>query len=134
MSPRSIVTFGLLILAQAAHSLEEYFGRLWESFPPAQFVAGLVSGDLRRGFLALNVALVSFGLWCFLWPVSRRWRSATGFALGWALLELVNGVGHPLWSLRRGTYTPGSATAPVLLILAIILLSQLRTTAKHTPA
>jgi hypothetical protein len=134
LSPRSTVTFGLLILAQAAHSLEEYFGRLWESFPPAQFVAGLVSGDLRRGFLALNVALVTFGLWCFLWPVSRRWRSATGFALGWALLELVNGVGHPLWSLRQGTYTPGVVTAPVLLLLAMLLLSQLGRTARRAAA
>jgi hypothetical protein len=25
---------GALILTQAAHSVEEYVGRLWESFPP----------------------------------------------------------------------------------------------------
>ena len=126
MSNRSATTFGLLILAQAAHSIEEYAGRLWESFPPARFVSGLVSDDLRLGFLVLNVALVTFGVWCYLWPVSRRWRSARAFALGWALIELINGVGHPLWALRQGAYAPGVATAPVLLVLAITLLAQLR--------
>ena len=128
MSNRSATTFGLLILAQAAHSFEEYAGRLWESFPPARFVSGLVSDDLRLGFLVGNVVLVTFGVWCYLWPVSRGWRSARAFALGWALVELVNGVGHPLWSLRQGGYTPGVATAPVLFLLAVTLLTQLRQT------
>jgi len=127
LSNRSATAFGLLILAQAAHSIEEYAGRLWESFPPARFVSGLVSDDLRFGFLLANVVLVTFGVWCYLWPVSRRWRSARAFALGWALVELINGVGHPLWALRQGGYAPGVATAPVLLVLATIVLAQLRT-------
>ena len=126
MSNRAVTTFGLLMLAQAAHSIEEYAGRLWESFPPARFVSGLVSDDLRFGFLLINVALVTFGVWCYLWPVSRRWRTARAVALGWALVELVNGLGHPLWSLRQAGYTPGVATAPILLILAGTLLAQMR--------
>jgi hypothetical protein len=121
------LAFGLLILTQAAHSIEEYFGRLWESFPPAYFVSGLISADREFGFLAANVVLVTFGDWCFLFPVLRQWRAARGIALGWALLELINGIGHPLWSLRQGRYTPGLATAPVLLVLAIILIARLRT-------
>jgi uncharacterized protein with HXXEE motif len=134
LSNRSATTFGLLILAQAAHSLEEYAGRLWESFPPARFVSGLVSDDLRFGFLVLNVALVTFGVWCYLWPVSRRWRGARAFALGWALVELINGVGHPLWALRQGGYAPGVATAPLLLVLAVTLLAQLRTQSAAGPS
>jgi hypothetical protein len=126
LSNRAVTTFGLLMLAQAAHSIEEYAGRLWESFPPARFVSGLVSDDLRLGFLLINVALVTFGVWCYLWPVSRRWRTARAVALGWALVELVNGLGHPLWSLRQAGYTPGVATAPILLILAGTLLAQMR--------
>jgi hypothetical protein len=120
------------MLAQAAHSIEEYAGRLWESFPPARFVSGLASDDLRLGFLLINVALVTFGVWCYLWPVSRRWRTARAVALGWALVELVNGLGHPLWSLRQAGYTPGVATAPILLILAGTLLAQMR--APNAPA
>jgi len=132
LSNRAATTFGLLILAQAAHSIEEYAGRLWESFPPARFVSGLVSDDLRLGFLLLNVALLTFGVWCSWWPVSRRWRSARAVALGWALVELVNGLGHPLWSVRQGGYTPGVATALILLILAGTLLVQMRTRSTGT--
>jgi hypothetical protein len=117
--------FGAVVLAQAAHSVEEYLGRLWETFPPARYVSGLVSGDLERGFVLVNVALVAFGIWCFLWPVRRGWPSAVGLAWVWVAIELVNGVGHPLWSLRQGVYTPGVATAPVLLVLAIYLARRL---------
>lgn len=123
---RHQLTFGLLILAQAAHSIEEYLGRLWESFPPAHFVSGLVSQDRELGFLLLNVVLVTFGTWCYLIPIRRRWPSARGITLGWAAVECLNGVGHPLWSLSQGSYTPGLATAPVLLVLSLIAFFQLR--------
>jgi hypothetical protein len=116
---------GMLILAQAAHSIEEYLGRLWESFPPARALTSLVSQDLERGFLGLNILLVGFGAWCFLWPVRKGWPSAAPLAWGWVAIETINGIGHPLWSLRQGGYTPGVATAPVLLILAINLARQL---------
>jgi hypothetical protein len=118
------LTFGLLILAQAAHSIEEYRGRLWESLPPARLVSGLISQDLELGFLAANVAIVTFGVWCFLWPVSRCWRVSTAIAFGWAAIELINGLGHTFWSLRQGGYTPGVVTAPFLFVLAIVLLRQ----------
>jgi hypothetical protein len=117
--------FGALVLMQAAHSSEEYAGRLWQSFPPARFVSGLVSPDLERGFIIANVLLVSFGLWCWWWPVRRGWRSAVPIAWVWVAIECVNGVGHPLWTLRQASYTPGVATAPALLVLAMYLASQL---------
>jgi hypothetical protein len=126
MMSRFQLTFGALILVQAAHSIEEYFGHLWESFPPARFVTGLVSSNPERGFVVLNVSLLAFGVWCFLWPVRRGWPVAVALAWLWAVLEIVNGIGHPLWSLREGGYTPGLATAPVLLVLAVYLAYQLR--------
>lgn len=88
---RIAASFGALVLAQSAHSVEEYAGRLWESFPPAPFVSGLVSTDLERGFVIANILLVTF------------------------IIELVNGIGHPLWTLRQGGYTPGVGTAPFCL-------------------
>ena len=118
--------FGALVLAQAAHSTEEYVGRLWESFPPARWVTGLVSQDLERGFVAINVALVAFGIWCLVWPIRRLWPSARWLAWGWSIIEAINGIVHPLWSLRQGGYTPGVATAPFLLILALVLAQRLR--------
>ena len=120
------LTFGALILAQAAHSVEESVGRLWESFPPARYVAGLVSSDLERGFVLLNVSLLAFGAWCFFGPVRRGWPIAGSLMWLWTVIEIVNGMGHPLWSLRERGYTPGLATAPVLLVLAVYLAYQLR--------
>jgi hypothetical protein len=115
-----------LVLTQAAHSLEEYAGRLWESFPPARLVSGLVSSDLERGFLIANVVLVTVGLACWLWPVRRGWAVGVPIAWTWALIEGVNAVGHPLWTLRQGRYTPGVATAPLLGLLAWRLVTRLR--------
>jgi hypothetical protein len=118
--------FGTLVLVQAAHSVEECAGRLWESFPPAHFLAGLISDDRAWNFAAMNAALVGFGVWCFLWPVRCGW--ASGWYLGWVwvMLEAINGIVHSIWALREGGYTPGVATAPALLALAIYLASQLR--------
>ena len=119
-------TFLTLMVVQLAHSAEEYLGRLYEVFPPARLVSGMISQDLERGFLTFNVALVLFGFWCFLWPVRRGWPSAMALAWLWVAIELLNGIGHPLWSLRQRGYTPGVATAVILLIVALYLIRQLR--------
>jgi hypothetical protein len=118
------LTFAALVVAQAAHSIEEYLGRLWESFPPAAFLTGLISSDRERGFVVINCALVAFGVWCLLWPVRKAWSIAPAFVWFWIVLGVVNGVGHLAWSLRRGSYTPGVLTAPVLLVLALYLALQ----------
>lgn len=119
-------SFITLIGIQAAHSVEEYLGRLYDVFPPARFVSGLLSQDLRLGFFIGNVVLLSFGLWCFFWPIRRRWRSALAIGWLWVTIEVINGVVHPLWSLLQLSYTPGVATAPLLLIAALYLARQLR--------
>jgi hypothetical protein len=119
--------FTALIVAQAAHSVEEYVGGLYDSFPPARFISGLISGDLERGFLIANVAIVTFGAWCALWPIRRAWPSASLFGWLWVGIETINGIGHPLWCLAQGAYTPGVATAPLLLVLAIVVARGLKT-------
>jgi len=113
-----------LVVAQAAHSIEECSGRLYEVFAPARFASGLISQDPRRGFLVINAALVAFGLWCVFWPIRRHWRSAAGLIWFWIAIELVNGVGHSLWSLVERRYTPGVGTALVLVLLSAYLARQ----------
>jgi hypothetical protein len=71
------------------------------------------------------MVLVSFGIWCYLWPIRRRWPSAVTVAWLWTGVELINGVGHPLWSVMQGGYTPGVATAPVLFVLGAALAQEL---------
>lgn len=116
--------FGALVLAQAVHSTEEYLGRLWETFPPARFVSGLVSNDLESGFLFLNVCLVAFGAWCYFWPVRRQWAIATPILWLWIVVETINGIGHPLWCVLQRGYVAGVITAPILLLLAVYLAKQ----------
>jgi hypothetical protein len=96
------IAFSALIVAQIAHSAEEYLGRLWESFPPARFLTGMISSDRELGFIVINCALVAFGLWCFLFPVRKEWPSAAGFIWFWIVVEIINGVGT-----SRVDYTSG---------------------------
>jgi len=115
MERRRRNAFLLLVLAQVAHSVEEYLTRLYEVFAPARFVSSLVSSDLAVGFLVVNATLVAFGLWCLAFPVRLQWPAARGLAWGWALVELANGSGHVLLAISRGGYFPGAITAPLLL-------------------
>jgi hypothetical protein len=126
MDRKATLTFLGLILVQAAHSVEEYAFRLYEVFPPARFVSGFVSNDLRSGFLVLNLAIVGFGLWCYLVPVRRGVRYARGLSWFWIVLELVNGAVHLTFALAAMRYWPGAATAPILLAVAGSLALQLR--------
>ena len=96
-------------------------------------MSGLVSHDLERGFITLNIALITFGLWCFIWPVRGQWSSAIPLVWFWIVVEVVNGIGHPLWSLTQLGYTPGVATAPILLFLALYMAWQLASGRAFSP-
>ena len=119
------LAFGLLVAAQAVHSVEEYGTRMWELHPGARFVASLVSSDLEWGFAIANCILVGFGLWC-IWPVHRQWRIAVPLAWAWVAIEMVNGINHIGWSILAGGYRPGLFTAPFLLASALYLARELR--------
>ncbi len=117
--------FSLLVGVQVLHSLEEYFFKLYDVFPPAAFLSGLVSQDLERGFVIINSSVILFGFWCFWWPIRRNWASAVSFAWFWVCLEVINGIGHPTWSLLQQGYTPGLVTAIFLFPLAVLLAREL---------
>jgi hypothetical protein len=118
LNRRTQLVFLFLILAQAAHSIEEYVTKLYEVFAPARFVSSLVSNNLAVGFVMANAVLVAFGLWCWAVPVRSGWRAAGGLVWFWTILELGNGLGHSFLAFRRGGYFPGVATAPLLLLFA----------------
>ena len=118
MQHRGQLVFLFLIIAQGAHSIEEYVTRLYEVFAPARFISSLVSQDLGVGFLAVNAALVTFGLWCWAVPVRSGCHAARRLVWFWTILELGNGIGHSALALSRGGYFPGVATAPLLLLCA----------------
>lgn len=125
MDTRSRALYLALVLTQAAHSVEEYVYRLYDVFAPARLISGLVSDDLRTGFVVVNVSLVLLGLWCYAARVRSGRRSATAWAWLWVLLETGNGIGHTLLAVSAGGYYPGAATALPLLVLAILLGTRL---------
>ena len=125
MDTRSQYTFLALILAQAAHSAEEYSFGLYQVFAPARFVSGLLSDDPAQGFIIANAALLLFGLWCYIARVRTGRRSALAWAWLWVFVECGNGVGHLAVALVRGAYFPGVATAPALLALSIYLAAHI---------
>ena len=118
--------FLALILTQAGHSTEEYFTRLYAVLAPARFVSGLLFGDPRIGFVIFNASLVAFGLWCYFGPVRHARQSATALAWFWVVLEVLNGAVHIVWAMSAGGYRPGLVTAPVLVVIALLLASALR--------
>jgi hypothetical protein len=117
--------FLLLVFIQASHSLEEYIGKLWENFPPATFLCGLISDDLHFGFVAINIGLFVFGILCWVFLVKTNHSLAIIVIWFWIILELINGIGHPVWTIIQKDYTPGVVTAPFLFITAILLLRQI---------
>ena len=117
--------FLLLIVTQAAHSLEEYLFRLYDLFEPARYVSTLVGVDRAAGFVVVNSLLVLFGLWCWAARVRPQRKGARGLAWFWALLELANGLGHLGLAIAAGGYFPGLATAPLLLVVAAWLARRL---------
>ena len=119
-------TFAALVLAQAAHSTEEYLGRLWQALPPAEVVSLAFSSDPQRGFLIVNAAIVAFGIWCLAWPVRRDWPVASTLLWGWAVVEIANGILHPLMVLVFQRFIAGVFTAPLLIGVALRLAYLLR--------
>ena len=115
------IFFFLLVVVQGLHSVEEYYGKLWEVFLPAKYFSGLVSNNLEIGFLAINIGLFIFGLICWLFIISNKYLYVRFFIWFWIIIEIINGIGHPIWALIENSYEPGIITAPFLLIIAIYL-------------
>ena len=118
LSRQSQLAFLLLVVAQAAHSVEEYMTRLYAVFAPARFVSTLVSDDPATGFAIVNASLVALGVGCYLGPVRAGRPSARVWAWAWVALELANGFGHSVLAFSAGGYFPGALTAPVLFLTA----------------
>ncbi len=126
------LAFLFLVLAQVAHSVEEYLFRLYAVFLPARLVSRIFSSDLRTGFLIVNAGVCVFGFWCYFLRVRPGHRSARNWIWPWAIVEFGNGVGHVVFATMRGSYFPGLLTAPILIATSIYLAAQLVRTGRVT--
>ncbi len=113
-----------MALGQGLHSIEETYGKLWDVYPPATYLSGLVSADLKSGFIIINVSLFIVLMLTWLSTFSKAW-SPRGLLWIWIVLETINGIGHSVWAIIERSYVPGLATAPLVLFLALWLASLL---------
>ena len=126
------ITFLLIAVVQGLHSIEEYSGKLWDVYPPATFICGLVSDNLKNGFITINVSLFVMLMLVWLATFSKNF-SAKPILWLWTILKFIKGAGHSLWAIMERSYVPGLATAPVLFILALIMVKLLIKPAYTTP-
>ena len=124
MNPRIRITFFLIVIVQTIHSIEEFYGKLWDVYAPAKFLCGLVSSNLKTGFIIINVGLFIVLMLTWLTTFTKS-NSARALLWLWTVLEFINGVGHSVWAIIERSYVPGVATAPILIILALYLARQL---------
>jgi hypothetical protein len=117
--------FLILVIAQLLHSIEEFVFRLYDVFAPARFVSGLISTNLRTGFIVVNLVFIVLGFWCYAVPVRRALPAAIPLMWVFIVVEILNGIGHPVISILERAYIPGTATAPVLFIIAVYLSIQI---------
>jgi hypothetical protein len=134
MDRRPARAFLLLIAAQTAHSIEEYWFRLYDVLAPARAVSDALGIYRPAGFALANAALIGFGLWCYFARLRRGRPGSRGLAWFWAVLELSNGLAHGALALAAGGYFPGLATAPLLLAASAWLIACLRSDRGRSPA
>jgi hypothetical protein len=111
---------GIAVVIQSAHFAEELATGFHRRFPE------------QLGLTAWSpYFFVSFNLfWLVVWVLSCRGLAAgrqPALAALWflAIAGLVNGVAHPLLSVRAGSYFPGLITSPLLGAVGFLLLRRL---------
>ena len=111
-----------LAISQAAHSIEEFYFRLFDVFAPARYLSGLISVNLALGFAIGNALVVTLAFWTYFFRVRRAVSSAIAWIWAWSLVELGNGIGHIFFAVDAGAYFPGVYTAPFLFVFSLALL------------
>jgi hypothetical protein len=123
--------YWLLAFGQAVHSIEEMRTGLYNFF-------WTVTGLLHDAFPsfpqfrwdAVTFAVVNMGIITFVMGIAPFVREGRGWALrlaaAVAIIEVLNGIGHISAAIYFGGYVPGAASAPLLLVLGVVLLRELR--------
>lgn len=127
ITKQSKTLFLILVIIQAFHSVEEFFGKLWLYLKPAEVLSILLSDNVELGFILINLAFFIFGLWVSLFALSKNYPFAKYLVWFWIILEILNGIAHPIIAISRWEYIPGLITAPALFLLAITLAKSMRT-------
>lgn len=124
----------LLGVAQTAHSIEEMRSHLYDFFWTAtgllhQYLPAVPQFRMSaESFAVINMTIIAvlLGTSPFVYA-GRRWALFLAGLAG--VIEVLNGIGHLSATVVFGGYVPGAASAPLLLLLGLILLYELGRTA-----
>src|SRR5205085_4125775 len=120
----------VLGFAQAAHSMEEMAAHLYDFF---WVVTGIIHSHFASFaqfrmdpvlFAVLNMGLITLllGTVPFV-ELRRRWALMIAAVAG--VIETLNGINHLAAVAYFRGYAPGAFTAPLLLVLAVLVLREL---------
>lgn len=113
-----VYLFGLAV--QCLHFLEEYLTGFQREYPQT---LGMEPWS-DQFFVSLNLIFLAVFILAAL-GLLLQLRAAYVVVWFFAIAMTGNGVVHPALSLWRGGYYPGTITAPLHLIVGIVLLTQL---------
>jgi hypothetical protein len=117
------LTFLLLVILQAIHSVEEFSFRLYERFPPMRFLYRNAPHLAKPAFAISNALLVFIGLVCFYYWVRPARKGAMVVVWVWIIIESLNVVAHLVWAALIGGYNPGLVTGVLFVPVLIYLCS-----------
>jgi hypothetical protein len=126
----SATLYLFLCLAQALHSLEEYYTQFWMHITEAQpFSRWRRSGDAgpiadRAFFMLFNIAM-NVVMFSFYWPVSYGASWSWLFGLGMASVGVANGLLHCDMAIKRRAYFSGCISASLTFVAGASVLASL---------
>ena len=126
MNNRVKTAFLGMVLLQAVHSVEEYAFKLYEVFPPMQFIYRNAPELAQPAFVAFNLLLFLFGMICFFYWVQPARKGAKIIVWIWIAIQLTTFAAHLVWAILIGGYHPGLGTAPLFVPVVIYLIYWLR--------
>jgi len=85
----------------------------------------VVQAMSARTFAVINMAIIAVLLSAAPFVYARK---GWALSLAWvaAFIEILNGTGHLAGAIVFRGYVPGAATAPLLILIGILLLRELR--------
>ena len=134
MNSRIKTAFLVMVLLQGIHSVEEYIFKLYEVFPPMQFIYQDAPESARLAFITFNLLLFLFGLACFFYDVRPAGNGAKTVIWIWIAIQLATLAAHVIWAILIGGYNPGLATAPLFVPVVIYLIYWLRRVSLMPPS
>lgn len=116
------IAYPSLIFLQAIHSAEEFKDDFMGRCPLTQKINHRHPRFSKTLFLSFSTLLLSLGLigfFAFIEPQRNGWQIIIWL---WVIGEILNSVGHSLWSLYTKKTNPGLVTALLLFPLEALLV------------